>query len=463
MHEHLSFVKHCRRSVLGLVGLLLLLPACSESYLTDGQVVITTGQESEAWSADPLPQNVVLEMVEPTKRTTLANVSAPVSSISLGTGGPQNIVASFEATAFDAAANVVMKGATVRFGIFGFEDARISLFMGRMGGLSRPPGDLLYPHHHPQMLALHHGYLLISGGDEASPNLDVYNMPHWLPGVQQKPLPKVPEAWAVAGSKILLIDHAGATWLDVSVTPYTESAVVPPVGLDFNRIIGGETIVAADDTQYIVGATRLSGEPTNQVLRVDPDATLHLMKLGTPRLGAAATMVNAQLLVVAGSATGDGAEVSTTDGTGFSSLPFPADTRLGSAVVAQDETTAVLAGGRDPATDEIGGFRTMDLTCSEDCRQVEIAKADFAFDYPRLFSLSAGQLLAVGEDPVSKETHVFTFDTGIGHALNEFALRVPRARASAFLLPNGQVGVIGGESIADEIPATSLELFFPQP
>ena len=464
MPEPLSFVGHYKRSLVGLVGLLLL-PACSESYLTDGQLEITTGQESEAWSADPLPKNVVLEMVETTKRTTLANVSAPVSSISLGTGGPENTAASFEATAFDEAANVVMKGATVplQFGSSGFEDAFIPLFMGRLGGLSRPPGDLLFPHHHPQLLTLNHGYLLISGGDEASPNLDVYNFPRWLPGAQQKPLPKVPEAWAVAGSKILLIDHAGATWLDVSVTPYTESAVLPPVGLVFDRIIGGETIVGADDTQYIVGATRLTGEPTNQVLRVDPDATLHLMKLGTPRLGAAATMVSAQLLVVAGSATGDGAEVSTSDGTGFSSLPFPADARQGAAVVARDANTAVLAGGRDPATDEISGFRTMDLACSEDCAQVEIAKADFAFDYPRLFSLSAGQLLAVGEDPVSKETHVFTFDTGIGHGLNEFALRVPRTAASAFMSPNGQVGVIGGESIEDEIPATSLELFFPQP
>src|SRR3954451_12215027 len=115
MPESLSLVGHYQRSLLGLVGLLLL-PACSESYLTDGQLEITTGQESEAWSADPLPENVVLELVESTKRTTLANVSAPVSSISLGTGGPQNIVASFEATQFDAASKVVMKGATVRFG-----------------------------------------------------------------------------------------------------------------------------------------------------------------------------------------------------------------------------------------------------------------------------------------------------------------------------------------------------------
>ncbi len=36
---------------LGLLALLPLLPACTKSYLTDGQVTITTGQEPEAWAA----------------------------------------------------------------------------------------------------------------------------------------------------------------------------------------------------------------------------------------------------------------------------------------------------------------------------------------------------------------------------------------------------------------------------
>jgi len=133
-------------------------------------------------------------------------------------------------------------------------------------------------------------------------------------------------------------------------------------------------------------------------------------------------------------------------------------------LVALDENTAYLAGGSDPAnTDEIAGFRIMDLNCSEACTQVEIAKADFAFTHPRLFRLSGDQLLAVGEDPQTEETHVFTFDTGIGHALHEFALNTPRTSASAFLLPNGQVGVLGGSELGSDTAAASVEFFFPQP
>jgi len=76
--------------------------------------------------------------------------------------------------------------------------------------------------------------------------------------------------------------------------------------------------------------------------------------------------------------------------------------------------------------------------------------------------LNAGQLLAVGESTTG-ETHVFTFDTEIGHALNEIALSAPRAGASAFMLPNGQVGVLGGTSLADNSAVSSIELFFPYP
>jgi hypothetical protein len=370
------------------------------------------------------------------------------------------VSASFDATGFDVSGNVVMKGSTVSLDIVGFSEAKVPLFMGRVGGFSRAPGDLVFPHHHPQATILYDKYLLISGGDEAQANFDIYDMLRWVAAPQQKPLPKVPESWAVAGNMLLLIDHAGGTWLDMST--YATSDVAPPNGLDFADLVGGETIGRPGDPQYIVGATRTTDKPTNVVVRVDVDATLHLLKLSTARLGAAAAVVNGQLLVVGGADSGTGAEVSTADGTDFTALPFPADARSGAALVAADATTAVLAGGRDPKTDEISGFRTMDLNCASDCSQIEIA--DFAFDHPRLFSVREGQLLAVGEQPKTGETHAFTFDTGIGHALNEVPLRVPRAGALAFMSANGQVCVLGGDVLADQkTNAPSVEFFFPSP
>lgn len=449
---------------LGLLGLLSLVACTDNSYLTDGVMVINTGQESDAWTAEPAAQDVLVEMVQGTTRTKLAKVSAPATSVPIGTGGPQGTVARFEATAFDAQANSVMTGASVPFAIYGFEDASIPLFMGRVGGLSRGPGDLVFSWRHPQMAVLYHAYLLVSGGDDASANLDIYDMAKWAAAPKQSPLPKVPGSWAISGSKLLLIDETGGIWVDLSSSTLAQSAVDVPDDLRYAEIIGGETIGSPGDPQYIVGGTRTTGEATDQVLRVDADGTLHLLKLNTPRLGAAAAMVNGQLLVVGGSGTGAGAEVSDSAGTGFTELPFDADAKQGAALAPLDDNTVILAGGRDPASDdEISGFRTMDLTCAEDCTQTEIAKADFAFTHPRLFPLPNQQVLAVGEDPATEETHVFTFDTGIGHAMNEFALRAPRRLASAFMLPNGQVGVLGGLTLTDDAPTSSVELFFPQP
>ena len=219
-----------------------------------------------------------------------------------------------------------------------------------------------------------------------------------------------------------------------------------------------------DDTQYIVGATRNSDEPTDQVLRVDTDGTLRLLRLSTPRLGAAAAIVDGQLLVVGGSETGAGAEVTNAGGTAFIELGYPSDARRGAAVVVPPDTkVAILAGGHDPETDEISGFRTLDLDCSEDCAEVEIANAEFGFERPRLFALSDRQLLAVGEVPDTGETKVFTFDIGVGRAFEEVPLRTPRRGGSAFLLPNGQIGILGGKALENNAAASSLEVYFPRP
>ena len=95
-----SFAGLLKRAACGLFGLLLL-PGCSTDYLTDGVVTITIGQEPDAWSQEPAAKDLQLEMIQGTTRTTLANVAAPVTNISIGTGGPQSAIASFDATAFD--------------------------------------------------------------------------------------------------------------------------------------------------------------------------------------------------------------------------------------------------------------------------------------------------------------------------------------------------------------------------
>src|SRR6059058_3981155 len=87
--QSLAFSPVLRGLIGGLSGLVLL-SACSDNYLTDGVVMINTGQESDAWTTEPPAKNLQLEMIQATQRTTLTKVAAPVTNISIGTGGPEN-------------------------------------------------------------------------------------------------------------------------------------------------------------------------------------------------------------------------------------------------------------------------------------------------------------------------------------------------------------------------------------
>lgn len=425
----------------------------------EGYISTTVGQETDAWSEDPVPENVLIEMVTDT-RTTLSTQPAPLTRFSLGTDGPSGVVASFEATATDADGNAVMRGTSVPFYVQGFAGAAIPLFMGRTGGFSRPSGELTQRRHHPLVASAFHAYLLIGGGDSIDdsppPAPDVYSMVGFRTGSPLTSLVQTPESWVVAGSKVLILNESSTVWFDLDTrasSPATSSTA-------YAAVLGGQTISGPNDTQYIVGATRTSGEPSDRVLRVDSDGTIHVLKLTTARRGAAAAIVDGQLVIVGGSDSAPGAEVSTRDGTGFSALRVLADATEGAAMSALDTKTVVLAGGIDPSSGVAHSFRTLHLDCSDECSAEEIPKLEFPYTRPRLFALAENEFLAVGESD-SGEMHVFTLEKTIGYTLSEKPLRVPRSNASAALLPNGQIGVIGGDSIDDGSPASGIELFFP--
>jgi hypothetical protein len=100
------------------------------------------------------------------------------------------------------------------------------------------------------------------------------------------------------------------------------------------------------------------------------------------------------------------------------------------------------------------------MTCTDSCAPVPLSKLDFPFTRPTAFKLDDNQALISGES-ADGETHVFTLSTTSDFALSEQPLRTPRSGASVAVFPNGQVGVFGGDALADGSPATSIELYFP--
>jgi hypothetical protein len=449
-----------RTAAIGLLLAFAPLSACATPSVPDGSLTVVTGQETDAWTQTPLPQSVLVELVGK-MRTSLATVPAPATTVALGAGSPAESPAHFEVTAFDADNNAVLHGASIRFLIDGFAGATPTVFVGRTGGLGRAPGDLVFEHRHPIVEVVSHAFVFIAGGDVGSANqasVDIYDTANWVAAPQQPSLPSVPKSWAVAGSQLLLINDSGASWLDLNTGD--TSAVTGPAGLQYSDIVGGITLVGANDTRYIVGGTRATGSASASVLRVASDGTLRALTLTSRRLGAAAAVVDGQLVVVGGSDTGAGVEVLNADETAFVALAYPADVTQGAALTALTSTSALVVGGLEPTTGTNAGLRTLDMTCTDSCALAPLSKLDFPFTQPTAFRLDDNQALISGES-ADGETHLFTLSTTSDFALSEQPLRTPRRGASVAVFPNGQVGVFGGNALADGSPATSIELYFP--
>jgi hypothetical protein len=298
-------------------------------------------------------------------------------------------------------------------------------------------------------------YLLVVDPDDTA--LDVYNAAVWDLPSTVNPLPQKAKSLAVSGTELLMINDSDGAWVDLSTAATT--AVDPPSGLTFAQVSGGRTLVASDGTCYVVGATRGTGLSTNKVLRVAPDGTLHTLLLGTPRLGAAATLVDDALLVAGGSTLGAGAELYSVGAAGFRALDLPADETRDAALVAMTGTTAWLVGGHD-GTGASARSRRIDTECLSDCVETELPHADVAVSHTSAFRLDSNVALVVGETE-DEQNHAYLLDTsGDTPTLTEQPLKTPRSQASAALLPNGQVALVGGTDIATGEAALGLDVFF---
>src|SRR5450432_3106571 len=329
----------------------LALAGCDQTALPPGNVALFTGQEADAWSADPLVATVRLEMVQDGARTTLAEVAAPVTNISLGHGGPSGVVASFEATGFDAQQNPVLHGATPKYTVQAFDDASLCIFVARQGGFARARGAVQYEHRHPLLNVVRTSHLFIAGGDSMGSDptqIDEFDGSQCSVLATLAKLPQAARTIAAWQTTFLLIGDNSTVWLYLVTGAYGSAPA--PTGLSFSEVIGGQALNAADGSAYVVGATRSTGDPTDKVLHIAADGSLHALVLSTPRLGAAAALVEGTLVVAGGSATGAGVEELSVGATSFTALALPPDATQGAGLAELNPSSATLAGGHDAGT-----------------------------------------------------------------------------------------------------------------
>jgi len=443
--------------VAGLLSVLLgscLLLGCDTNVHPDGFVRFVTGAGDAPWAAPPAVERVRLEFVQATSRSTLAEVSAPPQNISLGNAGPEYVIGHFEANGLTKEGAPVVHGSTVPFYLLGFSGISVPLFVARTGGFSEAPNPLLLPHTRPIPALVSGAYLFVVDGGSSA--LDIYNIAMWEEPSAAAPLPQTVKSLAVSGTELLMLNDDSAQWIEL--TTAVAAAVSPPAGLTFAEVIGGKTLVASDQTAYIVGATRTEGAATNKVLRIDPDGSLHTLLLGSPRLGAAAALLDDALLVAGGSAVGAGAELYAVGANGFRSLALPPDTTQGAGLVGITATTAWLVGGRD-ASGTPTSPRRIDIDCSSDCLAAELGTS-LELNQASAFRLDENLALVVGETE-DEQDHVYLLDaSGDAPTLTEQPLHTPRARASAVVLPNGQMALVGGTDVATGEPALGMDVYF---
>jgi hypothetical protein len=457
----------------------LCLVGCSSS--SDASIVSPTlsllaGQETDTWTGSVAATQVNVETVELLSglRSTITTVPAPATQVTLPVGLDPTAPSRIEATGLDATGAKVVWGATVPYTGGDLAAYGAAAFVARSGGWSRAPEGLAQPHMHSVIVQALAKYVIALGGDAVgSANLtmpDTYDVSLWqtFSGVPQ--LPSTPKSLVVGYAvdpdgidtdvELLMIDDTSASWFNVTLG-ITDVAITAPTGLTFAEIAGGQAIALPDNTVYVVGATRQDGAPTDKVLRISASGTFQTLVLGTPRVGAAAAVVGNALVVAGGSATGAGAEVLNAGETAFVPLAFPADPTAGAGLAAFDMTKGILVGGKDPSTGMAATIRTLDTSCTASCTLADSATLPVALSRTQVFALAPTQWLALGESD-DGENHAYSIGTsGSQLSVVEKVFREPRKGATPVLLPNSQVGVLGGERVDTGAPTMTVEAYFP--
>jgi hypothetical protein len=447
---------------LGLAGALLGVAGCSTS--DNGAIQIITDEEAGTFTASPALTRLSVVAESGDASTVLATAQLPTSTIDLGQLSETSSVVSIAVEGFDSSNTQRAFGATLPVEYGALAGQTISVFVQRKGTLARLPGPLTDARQAPTLSVLQGEYLLVTGGSETpvAATTQLYDFGFFTPIGAPPTLPIAPRSIALAGTVAWLIGDTAGWYFDFSSN--SSAALTLPTGGTFADIAGGATVIDANGAQYIVGATRLTGSPTDKVLKVDPSdgsntaypyGNTTWITLSAPRLGAAAAWTsNYGLVVAGGSNTAAGVEYVMGSTTGTALNQFPPDPAFGAGAAALDGTHVLVAGGaaglfQDP------GVRDLDLGCaggSASCATVvSWGNLPVVVSPAQTFSWSTTtDALVVGNAFGAGTTHVFRLSpTGI----TEVPTRTPHTNARAAWSPVGSIVLFGG--------ANAIESFTP--
>jgi hypothetical protein len=428
--------------------------ACSTTDNGTLQILTT---EPNTFTGPPAVTTLTVEAIDSSGNATkLATASLPTSSIDLGKQD-ETTFAAIEVTGSDANGIPLVRGSSLAVQFGGLAGGTLPLFVQRLGDLVPLPGSQVSDSRQSPVISVFQDqFLFVGGGSSAGASSELYDFLQFAPVPSPPTLPRIPASVAFVGTSAVLIDTGGkATYFDFSGS-YAPYDLPPPAGGSFADVAGGATVISdLNGTQFIVGATRLTGAPTSAVLQIQlPTDTsnpppLAWLASSAKRLGAAATWVSGRGLVVAGgSSAAPGAELFSSEGGSTnaasptaSALPFPADASLGAGATALDTQTVLLAGGITPDLQDAGA-RTLDLGCASSCTPKPWTPAfATAIWGAQAFTLGPAEGFVVGNAPLGGATHAYRLTTT---AATEVPTAVPHTNARAAWSPVGSIVLVGG-------------------
>jgi hypothetical protein len=439
--------------VLGLAGSLVA-SACSSG--DNGTIQLITGEETDTFTETPVPTSLEIQTLDTSGNlTTIGSYALPTATIDLGSQN-EGTVATIEVTGLANGTPVVF-GASLPLLFGALASTTQPIFVQRVGEFARLPNPLSDDRQAPILGDVQGQYLFVGGGSLASiaTTTQLYDFGAFAPLGAPPTLPFAPLSAVFEGTIAWLFGDGGtASYFDLSGQDATTTIPALP-GASFADIAGGATVVGDNGVQFVVGATRTTGEPTTAVLEIDPNDTSNSnypnggptwITLSAPRLGAAAAWVTGVgFVVVGGSPTAPGAEIVKSGATAGTALAYPPDPSTFAGATALSAQTVLVAGGL--TSGGAGAARTIDLGCMTQCAPFPWATPfSVALASTQAFTMSATEAFVVGNELFTGATHAYTVTAS---TVTEVATKVPHANATAIWSPVGSIALVGGSDLIE--------------
>jgi len=238
----------------------LLLTAVLSCGKPQGTLQITTGQETDVFTKDPKPTQIVVEAFATDGTSTrIGQAALPATTVELGEQ-KKAAVATLRVTARDDQNKILVQGSSLLLELGVLGDRTLQIFVQRTGELARMPCVLGDAREDPTLSVLAGRYILVVGGADATlaPKTQLCDLMSLTALPKPPPMPVVPKSIAPVDVGEVLVTDDAAKVFDFSNSKSSDLSV--PSGGTFAEVSGGPTVEGDKGIQFIVGCAESSGE-----------------------------------------------------------------------------------------------------------------------------------------------------------------------------------------------------------